>query len=99
MTAAQFSNGSKDFHVYGNIQPMSQVKNKWVSGLLFEYGAWFCNSDNRAVANGCNRMRVRDNSRGGRQTLFDTGANSVGDGLSVQHGPGLVWNVARTHCG
>ncbi|MGZ8443158.1 MAG: hypothetical protein ACXWXZ_07150 [Candidatus Binatia bacterium] len=89
----QLNTDRKDFHAYGNIQPMSQVKNKWVSGLLFEYGAWFCNSDNRAVANGCNRMRVRDNSRGGRQTLFDTGANSVGDGLSVQHGPGLVWNV------
>ncbi|MGZ8433377.1 MAG: hypothetical protein ACXW6T_03200 [Candidatus Binatia bacterium] len=89
----QLNTDRKDFHAYGNIQPMSQVKNKWVSGLLFEYGAWFCNSDNRAAANGCNRMRVRDNSRGGRQTLFDTGANSVGDGLSVQHGPGLVWNV------
>ena len=89
----QLNTDRKDFHVYGNIQPMSQVKNKWVSGLLFEYGAWFCNSDNRAVANGCNRMRVRDNSRGGRQTLFDTGANSVGDGLAVQQGPGLVWNI------
>jgi hypothetical protein len=89
----QLNTDRKDFHVYGNIQPMSQVKNKWLSGLLFEYGAWFCNSDNRALANGCNRLRIQDNSRAGRQTLFDTGANSVGDGLAVQQGPGMVWSV------
>jgi hypothetical protein len=89
----QINTDRKDFHVYGNIQPMSQVKNKWVSGFLFEYGAWFCNSDNRALANGCNVLRVQDNSRAGRQTLFSTGANSVGDGLAVQHGPGIVWSV------
>ena len=51
-------------------QPFSQVKNKWISGLTFEYGAWFCNSDNRAVANGCNQYRIQTNARGGRQTLF-----------------------------
>ena len=91
---AQVNTDRKDFHVYGNIEPMSQVKNKWVSGLLFEYGAWFCNSDNRALANGCSRLRVRDNARGNaRQTLFDTGANSVGDGLAVQQGPGLRWSI------
>ncbi|MGZ8500444.1 MAG: hypothetical protein ACXW5W_18675, partial [Candidatus Binatia bacterium] len=89
----QLNTDRKDFHAYGNIQPFSQVKNKWISGLLFEYGAWFCNSDNRATANGCNRYRVQTNARAGRQTLFDTGANSVGDGLTIQQGPGLVWNV------
>jgi hypothetical protein len=83
----------KDFHAYGNIQPFSQVKNKWISGLTFEYGAWFCNSDNRAAANGCNQYRIQTNARGGRQTLFTSGANSVGDGLTIQQGPGLVWNV------
>ena len=31
----------KDFNVYGSIQPFSQVKNKWISGLTFEYGSWF----------------------------------------------------------
>ena len=69
------------------------MKNKWISGLTFEYGAWFCNSDNRAAANGCNQYRIQTNARAGRQTLFDTGANSVGDGLTIQQGPGLVWNV------
>jgi hypothetical protein len=89
----QLNTDRKDFHAYGNIQPFSQVKNKWISGLTFEYGAWFCNSDNRAVANGCNQYRIQTNARAGRQTLFTTGANSVGDGLTIQQGPGLVWNV------
>ena len=90
---AQIKTDKKDFHLYTSIQPFSQSKNKWVSGLTFEYGAWFCNSDNRADANGCNVVRIQTNAKGGRQTLFTTGANSIGDGLTVQQGPGLVWNV------
>ena len=90
----------KDFNVYMSIMPFSQVKNKWISGLTWEYGSWFCNVDNRAAANGCARYRVQDHGDGGRQTLFDTGATggnnptgSIGDGLHVAHGPGLVWSV------
>jgi hypothetical protein len=82
----------KDFNTYLSIQPFSQIKNKWISGLTFEYGAWFCNVDNRSD-NGCDRYRVQDHGDGGRQTLFDTGADSIGDGLHVAHGPGIVWNV------
>jgi hypothetical protein len=83
----------KDFNVYGNIQPFSQVKNIWLSGLTFETGAWFCNADNRAASNGCSRYRVQDHGDGARQTLFDTGSNSIGDGLTVGLGAGMVWNV------
>jgi hypothetical protein len=83
----------KDFNVYGNIQPFSQLKNKWIRGLTFEYGSWFCNVDDRAAQNGCSRYRVQDHGDGGRQTLFDTGADSIGDGLHVAHGPGIVWSV------
>jgi hypothetical protein len=91
---AQINTDRKDFSAYLSVEPFQQLKNKWIRGLLFEYGAWFCNSDNRALANGCNRIRVRDNARGnGRQTLFDTGANTVGDGLTVQHGPGVLWSI------
>jgi hypothetical protein len=89
----QLNTDRKDFHAYMSVEPMSQLKNKWIRGFLFEYGAWFCNVDGRAVANGCSRTRVRDNSRGGRQTLFDTGSNSIGDGLHVEHGPGILWSV------
>ena len=83
----------KDFNTYISIQPMSQIKNKWLSGLTFEFGAWFCNADNRAQDNGCDRYRIQDHGDSGRQTLFDTGAGSIGDGLTTALGPGLVWNV------
>jgi hypothetical protein len=89
----QLNTDRKDFHIYGNIQPFSQLKNKWINGFLFEYGAWFCNVDNRAAANGCNRYRIQDHGDGGRQTLFDSGANTIGDGLHVAHGPGIRWDI------
>ena len=41
---AQVNTDRKDFTMYGNIEPCLEVKNKWLRGLLFEYGAWFCNS-------------------------------------------------------
>jgi hypothetical protein len=83
----------KDFNVYGSIQPLALIKNKWISGLIFEYGSWFCNVDNRANVNGCDRYRVQDHGDGGRQTLVDAGADSIGNGLHIAHGPGIVWAV------
>src|SRR5581483_9254069 len=59
----------------------------------FEFGTWFCNVDNRAQENGCGRYRIQDHGDGGRQTLFDTGSDTVGDGLTTALGPGVVWNV------
>src|SRR5918992_3924005 len=83
----------KDFNTYINLQPFSQIKNIWIQGLAFEMGAWFCNVDNRSLANACNRYRIQDHGDGGRQTLFDSGANSVGDGLHIGLTPGLVWQI------
>ncbi|HEY7219885.1 MAG TPA: hypothetical protein VH985_15975, partial [Candidatus Binatia bacterium] len=83
----------KDFNTYLSVQPFSQLKNKWIRGLTFEYGSWFCNVDDRAQDNGCSRYRIQDHGDGGRQTLFDTGSDSIGDGLHRAHGPGVVWNV------
>ncbi len=65
----QLNTDRKDFSTYLSLMPMSQVKNKWLSGFTFEYGAWFCNTDGRALANGCNRYIVQDHGDGGRQTL------------------------------
>ena len=60
----------KDFNVYGNIQPFSQVKNKWISGLTFETGTWFCNDDTRAQAQwSADRFRIQDHGDGGRHDL------------------------------
>jgi hypothetical protein len=89
----QVTSDRQDFNVYGSIQPFSLLKNKWIRGLTFEYGSWFCNVDNRANQNGCSRYRIQDHGDGGRQTLFDSGANSIGDGLHIAHGPGIVWAV------
>ncbi len=90
----QTTSDRQSFNVYGNIQPFSQVKNKWISGLTFETGAWFCNNDNRSDSAVClDRFRIQDHGDGGRTTLFDTGAGSVGKGTAIAIGPGLVWNV------
>jgi hypothetical protein len=108
----------KDWVTYLSIQPLSQVKNKWVSGLNFEYGAWFCNNDghgqvtsgtttaivgnaqltglnirNVGAQNGCDRLRIQDNGDSARQTLFDTGAGSIGKGLTFFQMPGFTWEV------
>ena len=84
----------KDFNVYANIFPFSQVKNKWIQGLMFEMGAWFCNIDQRqSVDNGCARLRIQDNGDAARQTLFDTGANSIGKGLATLISPGITYEI------
>jgi hypothetical protein len=88
----------KDFNIYGNIQPFSQVKNKWISGFLFEVGTWFCNVDKRdrnttSVENACERIRLRDHGDAATQTIFDTGGGSIGGGLAFWVQPGLTWEV------
>src|SRR6266536_3501633 len=90
----------KDFNTYISVFPFSELKNKWLQGFMFEFGAWFCNVDQRASApggnvvdNGCNRLRIQDNGDAARQTLFDTGANSIGEGLATLISPGITWEV------
>jgi hypothetical protein len=92
----------KDGVVYLSVQPFSQLKNKWISGLTWEQGAWFCNNDPRAAStvsaalggsNGCDRERIQDNGDSARQTIFDTGAGSIGRGLTFFTMPGLTWEV------
>jgi len=84
----------KDFVTYISLFPFSELKNKWLQGFMFEFGAWFCNVDQRAtVDNGCARFRIQDNGDAARQTLFDTGAGSVGEGLATFFMPGITWTV------
>jgi hypothetical protein len=84
----------KDIITYLGLEPFSQVKNKWISGLRLEMGAWFCNNDDRAgVSSGCDRLRIRELGNGGRQVLFDTGAASIGRGLATFLMPGITWEV------
>ena len=45
------------------------------------------------VANGCGRLQIRDNGDAARQVLFDTGANTIGEGLATLVTPGITWEV------
>jgi hypothetical protein len=84
----------KDFNTYISVFPFSELKNKWLQGFMFEFGAWFCNVDQRATAdNGCNMLRIQDNGDAARQTLFTTGANSIGEGLATLITPGITWEI------
>jgi hypothetical protein len=84
----------KDFNTYISVFPFSQLKNKWLQGLMFEFGAWFCNVDQRQQAvNGCSQIQIQDNGNAARQTLFSTGGNSVGEGLVTMFSPGITWSI------
>jgi hypothetical protein len=90
----------RNYGAYLGIQPFSQLKNKWIRGLMFDVGAWFCNVDKRAfngdggiTDNGCDRLRLRDHGDAATQTIFDTGASSIGSGLYHSVQPGFQWEV------
>ena len=89
----------KDFNQYISVFPFAELKNKWLQGFMFEFGAWFCNIDQRAstagsiVSNGCGQLQIRDNGDSARQVLFDTGANSIGEGLATLLSPGITWEI------
>ncbi len=92
---SSYKDAGSNFDGYIGINPFSQLKNKWLRGLLVEFGAWFC--DNKGYRgntdNGCTRVRMQDHGDGAKQTLFDTGTNSVGKGWYKTFSPGLVWAV------
>jgi hypothetical protein len=101
--ASSFRDAAHNFVGYVQIQPFSQVKSKWLSGIGMSGGAWFCNVDtypgstalppgHTAPANGCNQLQIRDNGDGGRQVLFSTGT-TIGRGWTFAYSPGFQWEV------
>jgi hypothetical protein len=82
---------------YFSIEPLAQVKNKWVQGLGFEFGSWFCHNTNSintvsaGFSSGCTSVRIQDNGDGGRQTLFASGL--YGNGLTTYFAPGFAWTI------
>jgi hypothetical protein len=84
-----------DYTAYFGIQPFSQIKNKWISGLQLDIGTWFCNNAGYVgnTDNGCDRIRLRDHGDGAAQTLFDTGGDSVGKGWYKWYQPGIAWTI------
>jgi hypothetical protein len=79
-----------------SIEPFSEIKNKWISGLTLEMGAWICpNKPNATEQNpqdiACSELRIRDNGDGGRQTLFR--ATVDGSGMTHFLMPGFGWTI------
>jgi hypothetical protein len=82
-----------NFTAFMQIQPFSQLQSKWLQGIGWSIGTWFCSVDGRANAdNGCGTLNLRDNGDGGRQVLFSTG-DLVGRGLTHVISPGFQWEV------
>jgi len=92
---SSFKDAGQNFDGYFGINPFSQLKNKWLSGLLLEFGWWACNNKGYRgnTDNGCDRVRIQDHGDAGRQTLFDTGSDSVGKGWYKTYSPGVSWTV------
>jgi len=89
-----------NYNVGIQVEPFTQVKNKWLSGLGFSFNAFFCNNvtTNTNVSTlttpdyGCSRDRLQDDGDGGRQTLFDSGTLS-GRGMDTYFAYGLSYKV------
>jgi hypothetical protein len=92
----------KDTMLYFRVDPFSRIKNPWLSGFSWSIGAYFCNNDDRAQSNpdddldndinaACTRNRVQDHGPGGRQTLFDSGEDTIGRGLATFIHTGIRW--------
>jgi hypothetical protein len=87
---SSFRDTGHNFATFIQIQPFSQVQSKWIQGLGWSFGAAFCDVD-KAVPSACNRLQIRDNGDGGRQSLFDTG--TIGRGWSNFISPGFQWEI------
>ena len=84
----------KDFIKYISVFPFSQLKNKWLQGFMFEFGAWFCNVDQRqrrtTVAIGY-AFRITA-TRPGRRYLTPVPTPSA-RAWSTFFMPGITWSV------
>jgi hypothetical protein len=85
----------RDLVTHFGIEPFSQIKNKWISGLRYEVGWFHCAVDDRAGAsNSCNMSRLRENENGANNatTIYNTGT-LVGRGRQDYINTGLQWTV------
>jgi len=82
---------------YLSVEPLSQIKNKWIQGIGLEFGQWWCpnsaniNTLSNIVNSACSRLTINDNGDGGRQTLVQT--QTYGGGLTSLMMPGVSWTV------
>ena len=82
---------------YLNVEPFSQLKNKWLQGIGLEFGQWWCpnsaniNTLSNIVSSGCTQIQIRDNGDGGRQVMVQT--PTYGSGLTAFFMPGVAYTV------
>jgi hypothetical protein len=81
-----------DYALLGQIEPFSQIKNKWIQGFGFSVGAWFCRIRlDPKVEEACNSLRILDHANSGRQVLF--GTSRPNPGLAYFITPGVQWEI------
>ena len=85
-----------DHVVMYNINPFSQIKNKWISGLGFSMFAWFGNQDDRPSTNDSDgfstntfRLRTQEGSR--RLVLFTS--PTAGRGRHLFYSPSAQYKI------
>ena len=82
---------------YINVEPLAQLKNKWLQGIGLEFGQWWCpnsaniNTLSNIVQSGCTQIQLRDNGDGGRQVLIQT--PTYGGGSTHFFMAGLAYTV------
>ncbi|MBI3001131.1 MAG: hypothetical protein HYY46_22155 [Deltaproteobacteria bacterium] len=80
------------------VRPFSRSKNYWLEGLRFGGGLQTDAVDSRSAARG-RQLRIRTFERVGRQTLFDTGSTTIGDGVHDRWETGLDWGLGPYRAG
>ncbi|HWO40607.1 MAG TPA: hypothetical protein VNO43_02255 [Candidatus Eisenbacteria bacterium] len=95
------------YHTWLRVDPFAELKDKWLRGMWFEGGLWWCPHD-RTTTNTdadyfefipCARSRAQDSGPGGRQTLWQFVPNLPGSGLGRVKGEsqyipvGFGWTI------
>lgn len=84
-----------DHVIYYNINPFSQVKNKWISGIGYSMFAWFGNFDDRTTvtgaANSSRTFTLRTQEGATRLTYFTS--PTTGQGQTVYLSPSMQYKV------
>jgi hypothetical protein len=95
--AGQILNSNyKDYTVFFGIEPFSLLKNKWLSGIRFEIGKWWCHTDGRVQAqHTCNRIRLSEGENAGAQDIMEINAPFQQAGTGTR----AAGRTSMTHAG
>jgi len=80
-----------DHTLMWNINPLSQLKNKWINGFGFSMFAWFGNIDERANVSSTQSFQLRTQEGPTRLTFFTS--PTAGTGLHTYLSPSMQYKV------